>query len=138
MWSTTTDIADVALIIQTVIALSVIAVFVMAIVSFLLAIFDFITSRGEEEKKQRWRNRIRYMIIGIVLVVVFLIILPLFLRRVWVTTYQSFAAPAIFWRVGELMNYVFSFWGSLQEFSREGWFNLSPSQGAGSTTHYRL
>lgn len=76
------DATSIAAMVQTVIALVVIAVFVMAIVTFVMAIWDFITSEGEEDKKKRGWNRIRFMMIGIILTIVFLIIFPLFLRRV--------------------------------------------------------
>ncbi len=132
--SDTTSIAALA---QTVIALVVIAIFVMAIASFLMAIRDFITSQWEEEKKNRWKDRIRFMLIGIILVIVFLILFPLFLRRVWVTEYQAFSAPAIFWRVWELLNYIFSLWWVIQDYtSDQWWFNLSPV--SSSSTTYTL
>ena len=44
---------SVAYALQTVIALVVAAVFLMAIVSFVLAIWDFIGSKGEEDSKKQ-------------------------------------------------------------------------------------
>lgn len=44
---------SIAMMLQTAIALAVIAVFVMSIVAFLLAIWDFVRSEGEEENKKR-------------------------------------------------------------------------------------
>lgn len=40
-------------VIQTILAAIVMAIFVMAIVSFILAIWDFIRSEGEEEAKKK-------------------------------------------------------------------------------------
>lgn len=132
------DATSIAAMLQTVIALVVIAVFVMAIVSFIMAIWDFIRSEWEEEKKKRGWNRIRFMMIGIILTIVFLIIFPLFLRRVWVINYEAFTAPAIFARVGQVLNYIFSLWGIIQDFAVNQWtLNLSPS-GTSSSSYYTL
>lgn len=133
------DATSIAAMLQTVIALVVIAVFVMAIVSFIMAIRDFITSEGEEEKKKRGWNRIRFMMIGIILTIVFLIIFPLFLRRVWVFNYEAFTAPAIFARVGQLLNYLFSVWWLIQDFAvNQGWFNISPTNTTTPSWYYTL
>lgn len=133
------DATSIAAMVQTVIALVVIAVFVMAIVSFVMAIWDFITSEGEEDKKKRGWNRIRFMMIGIILTIVFLIIFPLFLRRVWVINYEAFTAPAIFARVGEVLNYLFSLWWIIQNFTTtQWWINLSPWSSTSSSNYYTL
>lgn len=46
------------------------------------------------------------MLIGIVMTIIFLILLPLFLRWVGVLQYQAFTAPSIFARVGEILTYL--------------------------------
>lgn len=131
------DANSIAGMVQTVIALVVIAVFVMAIVSFVMAIWDFIRSEWEEEKRKQWWNRIRFMMIGVILIIVFLILFPLFLRRIWVFQYEMFTAPAIFARVGQLLNYIFSIGGVFQDFAVNQWgFNLSPSTASPGTTPY--
>lgn len=133
------DATSIAAMVQTVIALVVIAVFVMAIVSFIMAIWDFITSEWEKEKKKRGQDRIRFMIIGIILVIVFLIIFPLFLKRVWVMNYEAFTAPAIFARVGQILNYLFSIGGIVQDFAiNQWWFNMSPGTTTTNSTYYSL
>ena len=133
------DATSIAAMVQTVIALVVIAVFVMAIVSFIMAIWDFITSEGVEEKKKRGQDRIRFMIIWIILVIIFLIIFPLFLKRVWVINYEAFTAPAIFARVGQILNYLFSIGGIVQNFAiDQWWFNMSPGTNTSTSTNYIL
>ena len=133
------DTNSIAMMLQTVIALVVIAVFVMAIVSFIMAIWDFITSEGVEEKKKRGQDRIRFMIIWIILVIIFLIIFPLFLKRVWVINYEAFTAPAIFARVGQILNYLFSIGGIVQNFAiDQWWFNMSPGTNTSTSTNYIL
>ena len=133
------DATSIAAMVQTVIALVVIAVFVMAIVSFIMAIWDFITSEWDEEKKKRGWNRIRFMMIGIILTIIFLIIFPLFLRRVWVLNYEAFTAPAIFARVGQILNYLFSIGWLVQNFAiDQWWFSLSPTSSTSSSSYYTL
>lgn len=120
--------------VQTVIALIVIAVFVMAIATFVMAIWDFISSNGEEEKKERGWNRIRFMIIGIILVIVFLIILPLFLRWVGFIQYNLFTAPVIFSRVWEVLNAIFMFGGNVVNSSVEQGFSPQQINNTNSTS----
>lgn len=110
------DTNSIAMMLQTVIALVVIAVFVMAIISFLMAIRDFIRSEWEEAEKKKWRNRIRFMMIGVILTIVFLIIFPLFLKQLWVINYEIFTAPNIFNRVGQILNYTLTLWSQIQNF----------------------
>lgn len=132
------DATSIAAMLQTVIALVVIAVFVMAIVSFIMAIWDFITSEWEEEKKKRGWNRIRFMMIWIILTIIFLIVFPLFLRRLWVFNYDAFTAPAIFARVGQILNYIFSIGWLIQDFAINQWgFSLSPKETT-SSSYYTL
>lgn len=113
----TTD--SIAMMLQTVIALVVIAVFVMAIVSFVMAIWDFIRSEWEEAEKKKWWNRIRFMMIGIILTIVFLIIFPLLLKQLGVINYEMFSAPSIFTRVWQILNYVLTIGTQIQNFY--GW-----------------
>ena len=107
---------------QTVIALVVIAVFVMAIVSFVMAIWDFIRSEGEEEAKKKGWNRIRFMMIGIVLTILFLILFPLLMRQLWIMNYEMFTAPNIFNRVGEIMNYLLTMGTHVNQFYTSWWW----------------
>ncbi len=133
------DTNSIAMMLQTVIALVVIAVFVMSIVSFLMAIRDFIRSEWEEAEKKKWWNRIRFMMIGVILTIVFLIIFPLFLRQLWVINYEMFAAPSIFNRVWQILNYILTMWSQIQNFY---WSNtatlFSPSDSVTVGSEYTL
>jgi len=122
------DTNSIAMMLQTVIALVVIAVFVMAIVSFLMAIRDFVRSECEEAEKKKWWNRIRFMMIGVILTIVFLIIFPLFLRQLWVINYEMFAAPNIFIRVGQILNYILTLWSQIQSFYWSNTTSLFPGR----------
>lgn len=122
------DTNSIAMMLQTVIALVVIAVFVMAIVSFLMAIRDFVRSEWEEAEKKKWWNRIRFMMIGVILTIVFLIVFPLFLRQLWVINYEMFAAPNIFIRVGQILNYILTLWSQIQTFYWSNTTTLFPGR----------
>ena len=122
------DTNSIAMMLQTVIALVVIAVFFMAIVSFLMAIRDFVRSEWEEAEKKKWWNRIRFMMIGVILTIIFLIIFPLFLRQLWVINYEMFAAPNIFTRVGKILNYILTLWSQIQTFYWSNTTTLFPAR----------
>ncbi len=115
--ATTTSIAYA---LQTVIALVVASVFIMAIVSFLLAIWDFIGSKGEEDAKKQWWNRIRFMMIGILLTIFFLFALPLLLKYLGVDGYELFNAQNIFMRIGELMNSILNIGNEARNYYSSG------------------
>ncbi len=132
----TTD--SIAMMLQTVIALVVIAVFVMAIVSFLMAIWDFVRSEWEPEQKTKWWNRIRFMMIGVILTIVFLILFPLFLKQVWVIDYEMFSAPNIFSRVGNILNYIFTLWSQIQNFYWSGDILFVPNNSSTVGSQYTL
>lgn len=132
----TTD--SIAMMLQTVIALVVIAVFVMSIVSFVMAIRDFIRSEGEEDQKKRGRNRIRFMMIGVILTIIFLIIFPLFLHWLWVINYEMFSAPSIFNRVGQILNYLLSLGTQIQTFYSSWWTTFAPTQSTTVGSQYTL
>lgn len=134
----TTD--SIAMMVQTVIALVVIAVFVMAIVSFVMAIRDFIRSEWEEDEKKKGWNRIRFMMIGVILTIVFLVVFPLLLKQLGIINYEMFSAPSIFSRVSEILNYILSVWWYVQNFysgSSEGLF-LTPSSNSTVWSQYTL
>lgn len=120
--------SSIAVMLQTVIALVVIAVFVMAIVSFVMAIWDFIRSEGEEEAKKKGWNRIRFMMIWVVLTILFLILFPLLMRQLWIMNYEMFTAPNIFNRVGEIMNYLLTMGTHVNQFYTSGGGNVFTSE----------
>jgi hypothetical protein len=112
----------------------------MAIVSFILAIWDFIKSEGEEEAKKKWWNRIRFMMIGVLLTIVLLFLLPLWLQALGVVGYDAFTAQAIFARVGTLITQILSIGNYASNFYQSGWawFDFSDAVTTPSRTDYAL
>ena len=110
------DTNSIAMMLQTVIALVVIAVFVMAIVSFLRAIRGLLDSEWEESKKNKSKDSIRFMMLWVIFTIVFLVIFPLLLKQMWVVNYEMFTAPNIFIRVGQILNYILTLWSQIQTF----------------------
>lgn len=106
---------------QTVVSIAVAVIFIMSIVSFFLAIWDFIRSEWEEESKKKGRNRIRFMMVGILLTIVFLFLLPLLIKYLGIQWYEMFNAQNIFARIGELMNQLFSIWSEVQKYYDKNW-----------------
>ena len=68
----------------------IIIIFGGALYAFIMAIFQFIFSRGEEEKIKKAWNNIRYMIIGIMLSIFLLFGVPLLLERFEVPGYEEY------------------------------------------------
>ena len=101
---------------QTVVAIAIAAIFIMSIVSFFLAIWDFIRSEWEEETKKKWWNRIRFMMVGILLTIFFLFMLPLLIKYLGIDGYQMFNAQNIFSRIGELMNQLLNISWEVQKY----------------------
>lgn len=95
---------------QTLVALGIAWIFIMCIISFFLAIRDFIRSEWDPQSTKNGWNRIRFMIIGIWLTALFLFILPLLIQYIGVDNYELFSAQSIFTRIWELMNWIFSIW----------------------------
>jgi formate hydrogenlyase subunit 3/multisubunit Na+/H+ antiporter MnhD subunit len=112
---------------QTVIAAAVAAIFIMAIVSFLLAIWEFVRSEWEEESKKKWWNRIRFMMIGILLTIFFLFAFPLLVKYLGIEWYELFNAQNIFARIGELMNQILNIWAEAKNYYTQWSFSLQDS-----------
>ncbi len=100
--------ADFQNVILTVLALVVILVMVWCIYTFIRAIIMFVFSHNKEENKKKWRNSIRFMIIGIILTIVLLFLVPFALRLMKVPAYDVYSPPNVFWRAGELINWLFN------------------------------
>lgn len=94
--------------ILTVLALVVILVIVWCIYTFIRAIIMFIFSHSKEENKKKWRNSIRFMIIGVILTIFLLFLVPLVLRLMKVPQYNVYTPVNVFGRAGELVNSLFS------------------------------
>jgi len=100
--------ADFQNVILTVLALMVLLVVVWCIYTFIRAIILFIFSHSKEENKKKWRNSIRFMIIGVILTIVLLFLVPVVLRWMKVPEYTLYTPPKIFGRAGELVNWLFN------------------------------
>lgn len=94
--------------ILTVLALVVILVIVWCVYTFIRAIILFVFSHSKEENKKKWRNSIRFMIIGVVLTIILLFLVPVVLRVMKVPEYSVYSPVNIFGRAGELVNRVFN------------------------------
>lgn len=102
---TNTDFQNIIL---TVLALVVILVIVWCIYTFIRAIIMFIFSHNKEENKKKWRNSIRFMIIGVILTILLLFLIPTVLRLMKVPQYDVYTPKNIFSRAGELINGLFN------------------------------
>ena len=100
--------ADFQNVILTVLALVVLFVIAWCIYTFIRAIIMFVFSNSKEENKKKWRNSIRFMIIGVVLTILLLLLVPVILRWMKVPKYDIYTPKNIFSRAGELMNWLFS------------------------------
>lgn len=102
------DNANFQNVILTVLALVVLLVIVWCIYTFIRAIIMFIFSHSKEENKKKWRNSIRFMIIGVILTIVLLFLVPVVLKRMKVSKYDTYTPTNIFSRAGELVNWLFN------------------------------
>lgn len=102
-------------IILTVLAIVIIMIVVGCIYTFIRAIFLFVFSSSKEENKKKWRNSIRFMIIGIIFTIILLFLLPVLLKLMSVPRYQNYTPQNIFNRAGELINGAFKLWNFIKE-----------------------
>lgn len=93
-------------IILFVLAVAVLVVFAGCIYAFFRAIFFFIFSKGDDATIKKARNSIRYMVIGIFLVMTFLFIAPQVMRLFKVQNYQEYNAKNIFIKIGTVITSV--------------------------------
>ena len=107
--------ADFQNVILTVLALVVILVIVGCIYTFIRAIIMFVFSHNKEENKKKWRNSIRFMIIGVILTILLLLFIPLILRRMKVPKYDVYTPKNVFSRAGELVNGLFNLGNLIQK-----------------------
>ena len=96
-------------IVLTILALVVLIICIGCIYAFIYAIFFFIFSHGEEEKKKSAWDSIRYMIIGIILTIFLLTVFPIILKGLKVTGYEEYNAKNVFTRAGDIIDQLFKF-----------------------------
>ena len=117
------DNADFQNVILTVLALVVILVIVWCIYTFIRAIIMFIFSHSKEENKKKWRNSIRFMIIGVILTIVLLFLVPLVLRVMKVPEYNVYTPVNVFGRAGELVNGLFNLGNVIKQSQQNSQYN---------------
>jgi len=113
-------------IILTVLALVVILVIVGCIYTFIRAIILFVFSHSKEENKKKWRNSIRFMIIGVILTVLLLFLIPVVLRWMKVPQYDVYTPTNIFSRAGELVNKLFNLGNIIKESQSQSEYRGQP------------
>lgn len=110
----------------TVLALIVLLICGGCVYAFVHAIFLFIFSHGEEDKKKSAWNGIRYMIIGVILTIFLLTIFPVIFKQLKVTGYEIYTAKNVFERAGEIVNKLFQFGQVVRDTNVDAW-NTSPT-----------
>jgi len=93
----------------TVLALIVLVICGWCIYAFVHAIFLFIFSNGDEEKKKSAWNSIRYMIIGVIMTIFLLTVFPVIFRQLKVSGYEVYTAKNVFERAWDIINKFFQF-----------------------------
>ncbi len=93
----------------TVLALIVLVICGGCVYAFVHAIFLFIFSHGDEEKKKSAWNSIRYMIIGVILTIFLLTVFPVVFRQLNVSGYEVYTAKNVFERSWEIINKILQF-----------------------------
>lgn len=119
---------DFPLIVLFIVSFIVLIVFLWALYSFFLAIFQFIFSRWEEAWIKKAWNTIRYTILWVIFCIVLLFVFPIVLQRLNVPWYQFYTAENIFNQVWKILSYVLSFW------SWDIWYSPNNSEVLSSPT----
>jgi formate hydrogenlyase subunit 3/multisubunit Na+/H+ antiporter MnhD subunit len=117
------DNADFQNVILTILALVVILVIGGCIYTFIRAIIMFIFSHSKEENKKKWRNSIRFMIIGIILTILLLFLVPFVLKVMKVPKYDVYTPVNVFNRAGELVNWLFNLGNVIQKSQEKSQYN---------------
>lgn len=130
--------ADFQNVILTVLALVVLLVIIWCIYTFIRAIILFVFSHSKEENKKKWRNSIRFMIIGVVLTIVLLFLVPTVLRRMNVPKYDVYTPSNIFSRAGELVNGLFNLGNVIKQSQQSSQYNGQLFQNIDSTSNSQL
>ncbi len=75
----------------------------------------FIFSNNKEENKKKWRNSIRFMIIGVVLTIVLLFLVPVVLWWMKVPESSTYTPANVFGRSAELVKWAFNLGNFIQQ-----------------------
>ncbi len=102
-------------IILTILAVVIILILAGCIYTFIYAIFLFLFAWAKDENKKKWRNSIRFMIIGIILTIALLLLFPTIFRLMNVPDHTSYSPQNIFNRAWELINNLFKLGNFIKE-----------------------
>ncbi len=92
--------------ILTILAIVVIVIFVGAIYACLLAIFQFIFSKWDQEKVKKAWNNIRYTILWIIFSIFLLFLFPILFQKFQIPWYEVYKAKNIFAKAWDLIKIV--------------------------------
>jgi len=90
----------------TVLAIVVIIIFGGAIYASVLAIFQFIFSKGDQEKVKKAWNNIRYTILWIIFSIFLLFLFPILFQKFQMPWYKIYTAQNIFAKAGQLIRLI--------------------------------
>jgi len=102
-------------IILTVLAVVIIVIVVGCMYTFIHAIILFVFASSKEENKKKWRNAIRFMVIGVIFTIVLLFSFPFLFKVMSVPDYAKYTPQNIFGRAWELINGAFKLWNFIKE-----------------------
>ncbi len=80
-------------------------------------------AHSKEENKKKWRNSIRFMIIGVILTILLLFMVPVILRWMKVPKYDMYTPTNIFGRAGELINWLFNLGDIIKQSQEHSQYN---------------
>jgi heme/copper-type cytochrome/quinol oxidase subunit 2 len=126
--------ADFQNFILTVLALVVILVMGWCVYTFIRAIIMFVFSQNKEENKKKWRNSIRFMIIGVILTIVLLFLVPFTLRIMKVPKYDLYTPVNVFSRAWELINWAFTLGNVIEQSQKDSQYKGQIYQNIDSPT----
>ncbi len=118
-----TKLEDVLLIIFAII---VIIILFWCLYSFIRAIFFFIFSGWKDEQKKKWRNAIRFMVVGIIISLVLLIWFPYVIRAINPDVSEDYTTKKVFSTAGNLFKKAFELWDIIKDAQKENEFRGNP------------
>lgn len=131
-------------VVLTILACVVLGVLVWCIYTFIRAIFFFIFAGTKEENKKKWRNSIRFMIIGLIMTALLLFLISPILGLMNVTDNTVYTSKNIVNKAWEVLNYVFRLGNVIQksqqdqEYRGNLYFDTTPNTVQPSSSNYQL
>jgi hypothetical protein len=106
-------------ILLTVFAIVMVIILLGCLYSFFSAIFFLVFSWGKADKQKRWRNSLRFMIIGVLIFIGLLISFPYVLRSMDVELTEDYSIKKVFVRAWDLFSQIFEIWWMIKEAQKE-------------------